>query len=69
MKDRRDKLEEYASLIQSIADDLIVYRDFYGGDVDPFKMAHKESPQKFEKLEKICQELEIIMPFRNQYGS
>lgn len=60
---RRERLAEYSSIVQSIADDLNIYKDSWGGNVDPWKMALEESKEKLDRLEEICEELKIRRPF------
>jgi hypothetical protein len=64
MQDRRKKLEEYSELVERIAYEITQRTTYWGGTGDPFGLAHEDCPKTFERLEKICTELEIIMPFR-----
>jgi hypothetical protein len=64
MQVRRKKLEEYSNLVERIAYEIIQCTTYWGGTGEPLGLAHEHDPEGFERLEKICAELKITMPFR-----
>jgi len=63
MADRSTKLQEYAELVTEIASRISDCAFYARDDEDPLKLAQEYGG--FNRLEDICNELKIAMPFRN----
>lgn len=64
MDDRREKLREYSTLVEQIAC-CISNHATYDNCEDPLRDAYDYYLGDFRRLEKICGELKIAMPFRD----